>query len=273
MPPALLLALGVPSLLTGIRYSRAAAFEHHAASQSSEDVYYLPADEHILRGLTLGYYEVAADLLWMRALLYYAENLSERGTATCAVDYAEALASLDPGFAQIYHWAGMVPFYISSVSEQEARVRCVEFMVRGTEQLPNDGQLAWDTASTILYELLPPFEGTEAERERWRARAGELTTRAVRLGAGPPWLAVENAALLTELGETDRAARVLEQRMALTHDMEVRADLLLRLQRLRAGADAALFEAELRRFEEARLGQFPYLTLDEYVLVGSRRFP
>jgi len=268
-----ILGLGVAVLLVSLPPLRRSASDARATAQSPEDVYYLPADNNVLGALTLGYRETAADLLWMRALLYYAENLSERGAAVYAINYAEALASLDPNFAEVYHWAGMLPFYLSVVTDHAARVRCVEFMVRGTEQLPNDGQLAWDAASTILYELLPTFEGTESERERWRARAGELTLRAARLGAGPPWLAMDNATLLTQLGENDRAARVLEQRLAVTSDPDTRADLLLRLQRLRAGADAALFEAELRRFEAARVEQFPYLTVDEYVLAGERRFP
>ncbi|MEZ4323902.1 MAG: hypothetical protein R3B40_01725 [Polyangiales bacterium] len=259
-------------LLTTVQL-RSASFAANEQAQTAEDVYYLPADEGVLAVLTLGYREAVADLLWMRALLYYNESLRQTTGADFTLNYASALSALDPHFAPVYTWAGMVPFYLRVSTDHETQRRAVAYMVTGSDRLPEDGQLAWDTASTILYELLPVFQGTDEERQAWRRTAARLSERALRLGAGPPWLAMDAGSLLSQLGESDRAVRVIEQRIALTNDPTERADLNVRLQRLRAGAEAVLAEAEARAHEAARARDYPYLDLDRYLVVGTRRMP
>jgi len=265
-----LLTLACAATVSGLRPRLFAALD---ATVAIEDVYYLPADNRVTRLLTLGYTEAGADLLWMKALLYYTENLGSRGEAGYAMNYAEALVALDPDFAEAYHWAGMLPFYLSVESTPEVRRRGTNFLIRGAERLPDNGKLQWDAAATILYELLPTFTGSEAEREALQRRALELGSRALALRAAPAWFAFNTTTLLTRLGEDERAIRFLEQELAATQDPSARAELLLRLQSLRAGAESAIEESTRLRFEADRAAQFPYLTEDEFVLVGPRRFP
>lgn len=260
-------------LLVAVSALRATSFTANSNAQTPEDVYYLPAEEGVLVAMSLGYREVLADLLWMRALLYYNESLRHSTAASFVLNYANALSTLDPHFAPIYNLAGMVPFYLRVSTDPETQRRAVAYMVTGSDRLPEDGQLAWDTASTILYELLPVFQGTDEERQAWRRTAARLSERALRLGAGPPWLAIDAGSLLSQLGESDRAVRVIEHRIALTNDPTERADLNVRLQRLRAGAEAVLAEAEARAHEAARASDYPYLDLDRYLVVGTRRMP
>lgn len=222
--------------------------------------------------MSLGYRELVADLLWSRLLLYYNEQLVTRTEAVYAMRYIEALVTLDPDFAHAYNWAGMLPFYLGVEPDQDFAIEGIRWAVRGSDRFPLDGEMAWDAAAAILYELLPRFEGTPEERTFWQEEAARLSVRAVELGAGPPWLVNNNADLLGRLGQQDRAIRYLEQRLYAASDEDERAELHVRIAALRGGVEAALIEAEARRIEEARVRAFPYLSTDEFIVVGERRY-
>ena len=156
-----LLTLTCAATAFGLRPRLFAALD---ATVAIEDVYYLPADNRVTRLLTVGYTEAGADLLWMKALLYYTENLGSRGEAQYALNYAEALVALDPDFAEAYHWAGMLPFYLSVESTPEVRRRGTEFLIRGAERMPAPAQTApakpcWRQASkTVTATALDRFK-------------------------------------------------------------------------------------------------------------------
>ena len=260
------------ALVAPVASLRRALFAAESSAQSLEDVYYLPADPSVLRVMSLGYHEVAADLLWSRVLLYYNEQLSTRTEALYAMRYVGALTTLDPDFARVYSWAGMLPFYLAVEPNQELAIEGARWVVAGSDRFPQDGELAWDAAATILYELMPIFAGPEDERRHWQEEAARLNERAVELGAGPPWLASNNAELLRTLGHQDRAIRYLEQRMYTAGSEDERADLRSRIAALKGGVEAAMIEAEGRRLDEARLREFPYLSVDEYIVIGERAY-
>ncbi|MCB9627063.1 MAG: hypothetical protein H6725_06805 [Sandaracinaceae bacterium] len=273
--PGGLLPLLILSLALGVlvAFLRSALFAAASDAQELEDVYYLPADPNALRTMTLGYREVAADLLWARVLLYHNERIATRTEAVYAMRYVESLVALDPDFAEVYEWAGLLPFYTTVEPSQELALEGVRWVVRGADRFPRDGEMAWDAAATILYELLPKFEGTEAERAHWQEEAVRLSERAVELGGGPPWLATSNATLLLRLGHQDRAARYLEQRLSSTTDPEERMTIQNRIAELRGGTEAVMIEAETRRLERDRERDFPYFSVDEYIVFGPRRMP
>lgn len=243
------------------------------ASLTAEDVYYLPADTEMLEALTLQYREAAADLLWMKALLYYADHLTGRSAAEYTVAYGKALIALDPDFVEPYRWVGSVPFYLSVETPLEMKLEGTRLLVEGSDRLPNDGDLAWEAAATVTYELLPFVPTDSPERHALELDSERLLARAVRLGAGPPWLTLNSALASARLGRTEVAVLSLERALAITDDPSLRAELMARLSDL--SAHSRLIELQEAHHRAAQLHEqtFPYLQPSQFLVFGERRLP
>ena len=257
-------------LASTTRTLRARAVHHFAATQTYEDVYYLPPARW-LPVLSLGWDEALASVVWLRALVYFGEELNQRGRARYVFDYADAILTLDPFFLRAYRWVGTTGMYRpaeAGVSVDDIR-QATSYLERATNLFPDDGKLAWETGASLAYELAPLIEDV-SERERIRGRGIEYMMTAARLGAAPEWQVFTNATQLRRLGQTDRAIRHLEEMYDLVDDSATRAQIELELQRLRSAAEAEALREAHEQLERQRLRDFPYLQPTLYLLVGPR---
>jgi hypothetical protein len=204
-----------------LRTLRVRAMDHYLATQRYEDVYYLPPAQW-LPVFSLGYREAAANLVWMRGLVYYGEEMVHRGGVQHVLDYGEAIVTLDPDFKAAYRWVNMAGLYNARQElTREDVERTITFLERGVRRFPDDGDLAWEMGATLAYELAPRVDDPD-EKQRIHARATDYLMVAARKGAAPPWLALSNAGQLMRLGRTEQAARHLEEMYATVQDPETR---------------------------------------------------
>jgi len=268
MRTRIFVALGLLAALVPLRELRLRAHDQFRATQRYEDVYYVPPPEW-LPVLSLGHREALADLLWLKALVYFGEELSHRGEVRHAFDYAEAIAHLDPYFKRAYRWIGMAAIYrTGTVTAADAR-RAADFLERGARIFPDDGELAWDLGATLAYELAPLLHDAR-EKEEVKTRGIEHLALAARLGAGPPWLALSNAAQLRRLGHAEQAIRHLEEMYATVRDPDTKEQIRLHLEQLRSRAYAEAFVQAHRELEQNRRRDFPYVPPTLYLLLGHR---
>jgi hypothetical protein len=247
---------------------RAGAMRHALASERYEDVYYLPPAEW-LPVLSLGWDEGLADLLWMRALLYYADELRARGAVAHVFDYTESMLTLDPDFRAVYHWIGTAGMYSAAAVTPEQVRRSIAIMRRGLDRFPDDGELAWSIGASYAFELAPLLEDPR-ERAAARSEGAEYMAMAARLGAAPEWAVLSNAAVLDRVGRADAAARHLEEMYARVTDETVRARIQVALAELRNQVWAESF-VEAERVEEARrVQEYPWMSADLYFVLGPR---
>lgn len=212
--------------------ARSRLVEPYRSVQRYEDVYYLPSAEY-LPVLTLGYHAAVADLLWCKSLVYFGEEIVHRGVVRFLFEYADAILALDPSFREAYRWVPTGALYRPAAVTREDGLRAADYLARAVRRWPDDGQLHWDYGSLLRFELAP----MERDPERKRAlleRAAPQLEAAARLGAGPPWLALNSAELLDKLGRTDRAISHLEELRATISDPALLADIDNKLERLRA---------------------------------------
>ena len=266
MKRSLALALALASLVALLAPLRQAAMNRYLQAQTYEDVYYLPTPE-ALKGLSFGYRRALADLLWARALVYVGDEFRHRGDLENVFRYADAIVALDPDFKRVYRWIGTVGIYRPVAPTVEEGLRTVEYLERAVERFPDDGELVWDLAATLSYEL-PSLTDDRQLKRSFRERGAQLMVHAAEMGAGPRWLALTNATQLEQLGRTEQAIRHLEQIYPLA-DAETQREILARLDALRASAQAE----QLRFFEEdleaRRMRAFPYVPMSLFVLVGE----
>ncbi len=254
--------------LTGVWSLRNRAMTQYLETQTYEDIYYLPPPDW-LQVMSLGYPRALADLIWLRALIYFGDEFENKGAVKHVFNYGESMLALDPDFRRVYRWVGVAAVYTPAGSPTEFIERAIDVLRRGIERFPNDGQLAWDAGATIAYELLPNLPKDDPSRERLEAEANEHMMAAARLGAGPDWLVITNATALRKLGEKERELRHLEEMYALVRDPKVQAEIEVRLSQLRDEAYAEAFRRANEEFEQRRKDEFPYVPPTLYFFVAD----
>lgn len=256
------------AVFAGVGSLRRRAMDQYLATQTYEDIYYLPPPGW-LQVMSLGYRRALADLIWLRALIYFGEEFENRGAVKHVFNYGESMLALDPDFRRVYRWVGVAGVYTPTGSPPEFIARAVDVLRRGVERFPNDGELAWDAGATITYELLPNLPKGDPDRERLEAEGNDYMIAAARLGAGPPWLVLTNASSLRKLGEKDRELRHLEEVYTLIRDPDVKSQVEIRIAQLRDQAYAEAFRKANEEFEQRRLNEFPYLPPTLYLFVAD----
>jgi tetratricopeptide (TPR) repeat protein len=254
--------------LAGVWSLRGRAMDQYLETQAYEDIYYLPPPSW-LQVMSLGYRRALADLIWLRALIYFGDEFENRGAVKHVFNYGESMLALDPDFRRVYRWVGVAAVYTPTGSPTEFIERAIDVLRRGVARFPDDGQLAWDAGATIMYELLPHLPKDDPDRERLRTEGNEHMMAAARLGAGPDWLVITNATALRKLGEKERELRHLEEMYALVRDPAVKAQIRIRLSQLQDEAYAEAFRRVNEEFEQRRKDEFPYVPSTLYFFVAD----
>lgn len=258
----------IVGVLAGIWSLRGRAMDHYLGTQTYEDIYYLPPPQW-LEVMSLGHRRALADLIWLRALIYFGDEFANKGAVRHVFNYGDSMLALDPDFKRVYRWVGMAGVYTPTGSSTEFMERAIDVLRRGAERFPNDGDLAWDAGATITYDLLPHLPKDDPAREQLKAEGNEYMMAAARLGAGPDWLVMTNAASLRKLGQTDRELRHLEEMYAMVRDPKVKAQIEIRLTQLRDQAYAEAFRSANEEFEKRREEDFPYMPSTLYFFVAD----
>jgi hypothetical protein len=257
-------ALGV----AGVRHTRGHGERHFLATQRYQDVYYLPPPGW-LRVFSLGHDEALAGLIWLRALIYFGEELVHGGNVANLYRYADAMLALDPYFKKVYQWVGSAAIYrTGDVTVEDVR-KAIRYLEAGVRHFPDDGELAWDLGAHYVYEL-PPLLAKPAEKAAARLRGVEHLRVAVLRGAGPPWLALSASTELAKLGHAEQEIRYLEELYPQIADPQIKIEVERRLTRLRSESYAEAMRRANQEFEQARSRDFPYLDPTLYLLVGPR---
>jgi len=259
-----MLLLGL--LAWGVRELRLVAFASHFGSQRYENVYYLPP-AHWLPLLSFGYHEALADLIWCRSLVYFGEEMGQRGPIKFVFDYTDAVIALDPEFKHAYRWAAVAGVSRPVEFSLDEGLRGAGYLERAVERWPNDGELHWEYGALLRFELAPLVPPGK-EKEQLLERAAPHLMSAASLGAGPPWLALNSATLLERLGRTEQLIHHLEEVFATAQDERTKRQIESRLTALRSQAFVEALKTANAQFERSRSEAFPYLSPGLFMLVG-----
>ena len=256
------------TLLGGVtRQLRVRAAEHHAKSQRYEDIYYLPPPGW-LPVMSFGFQAAVADLIWCRSLVYFGQELVKKGQIEHIFDYADAIIALDPSFRAPYRWVAVGAVYRPVAFTDEEGLRAASYLERALARWPSDGELHWDYGSLLRFELAPVVKDP-AQRKTLLEKAAPHLATAARLGAGPPWLALNSSSLLEQLGRTEQAVRHLEEVYAITRDEAMREQIAERIGQLRSQTYVAAIRAANQEFARQHMRFLPYVSADLFFLIGA----
>jgi hypothetical protein len=235
-----------------------------ASFPAAADGMYLPPTS-LLRYTTLGHRELAADLVWIKSIIYYGEQISKRGQFRDLERHIDTVIALDPRFHTIYKWAGTVTMYRAGKIPQSAVRSSIRYLERGVEQFPRDWELSFMLGCDYLFELR---SDDPAAIQRNRSLGATYVERAALIGGGPPWLATLAATMRTRAGQSEAAVRYLEQAYLVTEDAQVREQIEGKLTALRG--DVSELASAAQTFDQRWQSELPYVPSDLFLLLGGR---
>jgi hypothetical protein len=231
-------------------------------------IYYIPSP-NMTRAITLGYSEAAADLAWIRTLIYFGEETGIGGKFRHLDDHVELILALNPMFRRAYLWAGIVSIYSRRIITRERVEQAIVYLERGIEKFPYDGEMQYMLGFDLYFEL-PPFLEDEAEKRKYKLRGIDHFKAAIVSGTGPDWLPALVGSLLKRNGLVDLAIQSIEENLKYVEDPEAQKVLLDRLMQLKGEREPGAREKEMAELNTSWGREYPYLPLDMYLLVRPR---
>jgi len=220
--------------------------------------------------VSLGYRELAADLLFLRLTGYFGGS---ENTTHGIAGLVEAIVALDPQDHRIYEWGARAITLASGAVDNAAYLRALAVLDTGAQQFPDDWKLPYLAGEIYTQDLRTT---DPAQRRAWDERGTLLTESAIRKPNAPIEAATWAAKMRTKLGQHQRAVDGLREMLLVTEDDTARARLLTKLADLEHdSADelaSELLEAR-HRFEAAWYGTRPAVPASMYLLLGAPLAP
>ncbi|HWU87682.1 MAG TPA: hypothetical protein VN253_10430, partial [Kofleriaceae bacterium] len=220
--------------------------------------------------VSLGYRELAADLLVARVMPYFGGPAS---TAGGVAGLCEAILAADPRLRAMYEWCARAMTLARTGVDRGTYLRALALLDQGARELPDDWRIPYTAGQFYLLDLKTD---DPAQRRVWDERGAQLLEAAIRKPGAPADAATTAAVLRTRLGQHQRAIDGLREMLLVTSDELARKRLLDKLAEL-SKQDAAVVAAEVlearRRFEAAWRRDRPAIPATMYILLGPRPAP
>ena len=185
----------------------------------SQEVLLLPPGK-VLRQLDLGHHALAADLLFIRANLYYGHHILTDEQLPWLSDFIDVLIEIDPDFRKAYLWGAMVIVFTKrqpGIIPQDILRRANQFLEAGMNRFPGDHRFPMRLAYNHYYELSD------------RDKALPYFSRAASLPGAPRWVKEKLVDLYSRKGEKELARQTLLSLIMETEDAVLNAALKNRL--------------------------------------------
>lgn len=204
----------------------------HGSKQKLDHLMYLP-DGQYLRIASLGYRELAADLLWLQAIQVMGERdlLEEAGHWLYRA--LDIITTLDPKFVRAYEAGGLALTTLVVLPEKSNRL-----FEKGILHNPGEWKLPFLLGINYYFEFYDD------------AKAAEYMTEASRLPGAPENLAPLAANLYVSAKSPQQALDLLLNVYEHTSDEKVRGLLELRLKAVIVERDLQILEQAISRYQE-----------------------
>jgi hypothetical protein len=259
-----LLLLAAVASVVGAQVVGAHANQTRKKWPASDDLPFAPSAS-TAPYVSLGYRQMLADLLWIRAIGYVGSD-NDKAAGTRAL--VEAIVALDPKFERVYQFTGSALSAIGTEPTTDDLLASIRILERGMQEFPKNCKIPLLAGQVYTVEL----ETDDPEQKaRWELEGARLLERAIRLPGCPKDTGTFVAHLRSKLGQREKAVRDLRELIVYTDDAEQRKKLVEKLAELEEKDSAALeyeLEVEKKRFEAAWLAARPDVPPSMYLLLG-----
>ena len=267
----LLVVCSLATLLILNRFSLLSSKEirwNNAVVQAAE-VVYVP-ENHIVNLLSLGYDQVAADMLWIRTLNYFSRHFDADRKYEWLEHFLDQILHFDPKFRRVYHWAGANVLYGRQFINKNVMISS-RFYELALEHFPNDYEAAYRLGLNYYVEM----KSDDAdERDRWRRIGLSYLEMAANIPEAPDSIRTLVAGVSRRLGRSQLAVQYLIDIYLRTENEEKRAALKVRIAQLQGeGTGQSDLAAAAERFNTHWRKQFNYISPEVFSLMGEPTGP
>ncbi|MBA3461970.1 MAG: hypothetical protein H0T46_18565 [Deltaproteobacteria bacterium] len=217
--------------------------------------------------VTLGYRELAAELLYVRLVGYFGSQDNE---AHAMASLAEAIAALDPTFRRPYEIGAVAITAAKRGVDNAAHLRAIALLEQAVKQFPSYWKYPNLAGQIYLVDLKTDDED---QRRRWDEAGTLLLESAMRKPGAPASSASAVAELRSRLGQRQRALEGLREMLLVTNDAAARQRIIDKIAAI-SNENADEIAGELleirRRFESAWLTQRFVLPPSLFLLIGPK---
>lgn len=193
------------------------SFEAAYPRRDLEQLLYLPSGRHT-KALTLGFSNLAADVLWIKAIGYFGGHALTDREYPWLHHILDQITTLDPSFSYPYLFGG-----ITLSVERESSDEAIALLAKGMGRYPGDWRYPFYIGFSYFYNINDPD------------RAALFMRYAASLPGSPEYLPHLAASLLAESGRLEAAIRFLETMAEGTREEWAREKIRYKINELRAG--------------------------------------
>lgn len=205
---------------------------------SGVELSYLPKGDY-LKVAVVGYRQIVADILWLKAVQNLAGKNQTRQAYLAAYHAVDVLTELDPQFVHAYQFTGTIlGVWAGLVNES------VAILAKGIQHNPTVWELPFFLGYDYYYELHDP------------ATAAQYFRTASMLAGAPAYLPNLAARMTVEAGDPNAALEFLQRVYQGTEDEQLREGLTKRIREVTAERDIRFLEHGVQTYRE-RYGKLP----------------
>lgn len=236
----------------------------------TDDRYYLPPSNW-LRAFSLGYTEAAADIVWVKTIVYFGEKMGskEMEDSKYVTNYLLSAVDLDPRFRTCYTLGSSLTLFHNHGRVTKKTVEmATELLERGISIFPDDGELFFSLGFMHLYEMARflPEDLTDPLTKKHRDLGRYYIGRAALMPKAPPYASMLAATLMVKEGMDAAVVEHLKAMLLKETDPRIRAELIatIRSETLKAmQSDIAVTERLQQEWRE----KMPYVPYDIYLMI------
>lgn len=238
-------------------------FERNANISRAEELLYVPAS-NVLKKLVLGYDNFVADLLWIKAVLYFAEHLVTDSKYTWLEHLIGVITDLDPLFERVYLWAGAAYIYNGAEITKESIDRSTHILKKGLNYIKDNWQFYFMIGFNYWFELRDYESGID------------YITKASKLPGSPSNLKTLVASILKKTNKKEMAVdwlteKLLEEELKFVEDNEIKSQIRNQLAYYAGEREKERLFREIEAFvQKYRVSPHSFVPYNFFILLESK---
>ncbi len=185
----------------------------HENNQPSDPSMYYVLDGQKIKPFLLGHEALLADLIWIRTLGYFADEILSGGKFEFLEKLVNLATDLDPRFESVYIWAGAITMYNSGAITKEKVEASNRILLKGWNTIQNDPE-GW--RHDPRYWMIPQMLGFNYAIElRDHEKGAPFIAAVARIPESPDLYKTWAATLFNKSGNLQAGIDVLEDVLAI----------------------------------------------------------
>ncbi|MCB9556174.1 MAG: hypothetical protein H6707_08730 [Deltaproteobacteria bacterium] len=232
----------------------------------SGERYYLPPPR-LLRALTFGYNELAADLVWLRTIAYFTDHLTTDRDFSNLKHYMDTIVALDDYVKEVYRFGASMFMSRGVRQTNEDVLAAIDLLKKAHQRFPKDPRYPFSIGAYYMAELRTR---DPQKRAHYKRLGAVWIRRAALIGSDIPWLPSLAAKILTEQGQKELAIKHLQELYLTTKNPAMRAQIAAKLRTLQAANLAEQLDRYAQQFQQRyKASGLEFVPADLFVLLDA----